>query len=164
MEPWGDVRFLRERGYSAESSIAAIQQHTSRILALRQLYNNNNNNNNDPSHPTIQQEEVPQEDIIQARLDEKEVLLAIFALEDDDDHDEDQQLNETAAVFRDKDDENSLDVVLPITTYEPPDRYQMPRPLKLEVYVDNHIAPLYPNEPPVLAVVGGGLAESQLKC
>lgn len=33
----------------------------------------------------------------------------------------------------------------------------------LEVYVDNNIAPMYPNEPPVLALVGGGFSEDRLK-
>merc|ERR1712070_93900 len=33
----------------------------------------------------------------------------------------------------------------------------------LEVYVDNGIASMYPNEPPVLALVGGGFSEEHLR-
>ena len=56
-----------------------------------------------------------------------------------------------------------FDVVLPITSYEPPKRYGLPPTLLLEVYVDTGIASFYPYEAPVLALVGGGLPEVWLR-
>lgn len=99
---------------------------------------------------------IPEEEVIQARLEEKEMLLAMFGFIDEDD--------EAAAKFSNMEDETIFDVSLPITNgYEPPARYESPPQLMMEVYVDNNIAPLYPNEPPVIALVGGGLSEAQLK-
>jgi hypothetical protein len=88
------------------------------------------------------------QEVAQARLEEKEVLKAIFG-------------EDNGVTF--SDDEDKFDAIIPITSYEPPSRYGLPPPLLLEVYVDNSIAPLYPNEPPVLALVGGGLPETLLK-
>jgi len=150
-EPTADVRFLRERGYSSSEATAACCTVTSRSGALRKLYNATGNDTPQSSEASV---EAPEE-VVQARMEEKEVLLAMFGFADDDD--------EAAAVFSDADDENALDVILPITGYEPPERYGFPPPLMLEVYVDKNIAPLYPNEPPVLAAVGGGLPESLLR-
>lgn len=141
-EPSEDVRFLSERGYSAPEATAAWDMTKSRILALRKLFFEGNV----VETPSAG---VP-DNVTEARREEREVLIAIFG-EDD------------TATFSDMENEDSLDVVLPVTAYEPPDRYEDPPPLLLEVYVDNNIAPLYPNEPPVLALVGGGLPEARLR-
>ena len=152
-EPLKNVRFLRERGYSSSEAMAVCGTgNMSRISALRQLYNPMPTGGKEAA--SLDVVDVPEE-VVQARMEEKEVLLAMFGFVDDDD--------EAAAEFSNTEDENILDVVLPITAYEPPERYDSPPQLMLEVYVDNNIAPLYPNEPPVLAVVGGGLPEARLK-
>ena len=149
-EPLKNVRFLRERGYtSAEAMSVCCTGNTSRVSALKKLYNPNGDNNESSDVG-----EVPEE-VIQARVEEKEVLMAMFGFVDDDD--------EASAKFSSIEDEDVLDVSLPITSYEPPERYNSPPQLMLEVYVDNNIAPLYPNKPPVLAVLGGGLPEARLK-
>lgn len=157
-EPSKYVRFLRERGYTSSEATVACgglgNNSASCISALKQLYNPTGSNETVSSSPDEVIVEVPEE-VVQARFEEKEVLVSMFGFADDDD--------EASARFSNVDDENALDVVLPITAYEPPDRYDSPPPLMLEVYVDNNIAPLYPNEPPVLAVVGGGLPEAHLK-
>ena len=142
LEPSDDVRFLRERGYPANKAAVACNSAQSRILALRKLYN--------PDYTGDASSSGIPEEVTMARQEEKEVLLAMFG-------------EDETATFSDMDNENSLDVVLPITAYEPPDRYEQPPPLMLEVYVDNNIAPMYPNEPPVLALVGGGFSEDRLK-
>ena len=141
LEPSDDVRFLRERGYPAKEAAVACNTIKSRVLALRKLYN--------PEYVDASSSDIPEE-ITMARQEEKEVLLAMFG--------EDEM-----ATFGDIDNENCLDAALPITAYEPPDRYEEPPPLMLEVYVDNGIAPMYPNEPPALALVGGGFSEGHLR-
>jgi len=150
-EPSGDVRFLRERGYSSSEATSACYDTTSCIAALSKLYNAAGN---DPSESPLSSVDVPEE-VVQARIEEKEVLMAMFGFAYDDE--------EAAATFSDMEDETIFDVVLPISGYEAPDRYESPPPLMLEVYVDSNIAPLYPNEPPVLAVVGGGFSEARLR-
>ena len=141
LEPSDDVRFLRERGYPAKEAAVACNSNKSRVSALRKLYN--------PECVDASSSDIPEE-VTVARQEEKEVLLAMFG-------------EDETATFGDIDNENSLDVVLPITAYEPPDRYEVPPPLMLEVYVDNDIAPRYPSEPPVLALVGGGFSEEHLR-
>ena len=141
LEPSDDVRFLRERGYPAKEAAVACNTIKSRVLALHKLYN--------PEYVDASSSDIPEE-ITMARQEEKEVLLAMFG--------EDEM-----ATFGDIDNENCLDAALPITAYEPPDRYEEPPPLMLEVYVDNGIAPMYPNEPPALALVGGGFSEGHLR-
>eukprot|EP00956_Cyclotella_meneghiniana_P024493 scaffold49246_cov37-Cyclotella_meneghiniana.AAC.1 len=160
-EPLKNVRFLRERGYTSSEATVACggignnnSSAASKMYALKQLYNSSSSNETVASSSDERIVEVP-EDIVQARIEEKEVLVSMFGFADDDD--------EAAARFSNLEDENALDVVLPVTAYVPPGRYDFPPPLMLEVYVDNNIAPLYPNEPPVLAVVGGGLPEARLK-
>ena len=148
-EPLKNVRFLRERGYTSSEAMAICVSTKSCISPLKQLYNANGTD-----QPSVSSTDVPEE-VTQSRIEEKEVLLAMFGFVDEDD--------EAAATFSDMDDENQLDCKLPITAYEPPERYGSPPPLMLEVYVDNNVAPLYPNQPPVLAVTGGGLPESRLK-
>ena len=160
-EPMNNVRFLRERGYTSSEATVACggicnnnSSAASKMYALKQLYNSSSSNETVASSSDEGIVEVS-EDIVQARIEEKEVLVSMFGFADDDD--------EAAARFNNLEDENALDVVLPVTSYEPPGRYDSPPPLMLEVYVDNNIAPLYPNEPTVLAVVGGGLPEARLK-
>jgi hypothetical protein len=84
----------------------------SRISALRQLYNPMPTGGKEAASSDVV--DVPEE-VVQARMEEKEVLLAMFGFVDDDD--------EAAAEFSNTEDENILDVVLPITAYEPPERY-----------------------------------------
>mmetsp|Transcript_52673 Transcript_52673/g.111892 ORF Transcript_52673/g.111892 Transcript_52673/m.111892 type:complete len:347 (-) Transcript_52673:74-1114(-) len=152
-EPSADVHFLRERGYPSSEATAARRTTKSRIAALKKLYNATGAGEQLESNAG--ETDVPEE-VVQARTEEKEVLLAMFGFADEDD--------EAAATFRDAEDENALDAVLPVAGYEPPERYGASScpPLMMEVYVDNGIAPLYPNEPPVIAVAGGGLPESRL--
>jgi len=143
LETSDEIRFLRERGYTASEAKAAYGATKSRVGALRKLYLG------EAAGDTASVADVPEE-VVQTRLEEKEVLLAMYG--------EDEE-----AVFSDKDNEAALDVAIPITTYEAPERYDGPPPLMLEIFVDNNIAPLYPNEPPVLALVGGGLPEARLR-
>ena len=147
-EPLKNVRFLRNRGYTSSEAMAICVSTKSCISPLKQLYNANGTDQASSSSS------VPEE-VAQCRIEEKEVLLAMFGFVDEDD--------EAAATFSNMDDENKLDCKLPITAYEPAPRYGSPPPLMLEVYVDNNVAPLYPNQPPVLAVTGGGLPEARLK-
>ena len=167
-EPMKNVRFLRERGYTSSDAQAICCSIKSRTIALRRLYlkkyyGSSTDDQSAAAAAAVGGDEVPEdwetrdevpEEVAQARVEEKEVLVAMFGFEDDDD--------EAAAKFSNMDDENLLDVSLPIA-YEPPERYGSPPALMLEVYVDNNMAPLYPNEPPVLAVVGGGLPEGLLR-
>ena len=152
-EPSADVRFLRARGYPTAEAVAARRSAKSRIDALRKLYHAADSDA--PPGSSAVTVDVPAE-VVQARIEEKEVLVAMFGFADDD--------MEASAKFSDMEDEGVFDVVVPVTGYEAPKRYgaYFP-PLMLEVFVDNNIAPLYPNEPPVIAVVGGGLPEAQLR-
>jgi hypothetical protein len=136
LEPSDDIRFLRARGYTSDEASGAIDPSKSRVVALCKLWNKGS-----PSSSV----EVSTE-VMEARQEEKEVLLAIFG-EDD------------SVEFGD--DETLFDAILSITSYEPPSRYVLPPPLLLEIYVDNGMS-TYPNEPPVLALVGGGLPETLL--
>mmetsp|Transcript_30649 Transcript_30649/g.52337 ORF Transcript_30649/g.52337 Transcript_30649/m.52337 type:complete len:554 (+) Transcript_30649:233-1894(+) len=150
-EPSADVRFLRERGYPSSEATAACMTSTSRIGALRKLYTGT-----DDDAPSEETPEVVPEEVRQARVEEKEVLQAMFGYADEND--------EASPTFANMEDETIFDATLPITGYEPPGRYgNSPPPLMMEVYVDGNMAPLYPNEPPILAVVGGGLPEVRLR-
>jgi len=148
-EPSVNVSFLRARGYTALDAAGALDEQTSsnnaRIAALKLLWQNGVMN----STPSASDSEIASlEEVSETRKEEKEVLQAIFG-EDD------------GVCF--SDDEALFDSIFPITSYEAPPRYELPPPLLLEIYVDKGIAPLYPNEPPVLALVGGGLPEALLK-
>ena len=149
IEPSANVRFLRARGYTSLDAAGALDDQTSsnnaRIAALKLLWQNGVVN----STPSASDSESPSlEEASETRKEEKEVLQAIFG-EDD------------GVCF--SDDEALFDSIFPITSYEAPPRYELPPPLLLEIYVDKGVAPLYPNEPPVLALVGGGLPEALLK-
>ena len=149
IEPSANVRFLRARGYTSLDAAGALDDQTSsnnaRIAALKLLWQNGVVN----STPSASDSEISSlEEASETRKEEKEVLQAIFG-EDD------------GVCF--SDDEALFDSIFPITSYEAPPRYELPPPLLLEIYVDRGIAPLYPNEPPVLALVGGGLPEALLK-
>jgi hypothetical protein len=81
------------------------------------------------------------------RAEEREALEAIFAPEE--------------FSFFNPDDAQALDVAVAVVGYEQPEG--APR-LELEVYAECGVAPLYPGaEPPVLALVGGGLLEGSLR-
>lgn len=140
------VRFLRARGYTALEAAEALAFTESRIVALQTLWRKSTSMSLEASSSSS---EITAEATAQAaRQEEKEVLQAIFGQDD-------------GVSF--SNDETLFDAIFPVTSYEPPSRYGLPPPLLLEVYVDNGIAPLYPNEPPVLALVGGGLPEALIK-
>jgi hypothetical protein len=136
-----NVRFLRARGYDYVDAMDDPNISKSPIVELKNLWYSDTS----VSPPCSPSDSITAE-AAEARLEEKEVLMAI--LEKD--------------IFG-EDDETGFDAIVPITSYEPPSRYGSPPPLLLEVYVDDSIAPLYPYEPPVLALVGGGMPETLLK-
>ena len=116
--------------------------------------------------------------IYEARNEEKEVLEAIYGEDDlvqfgwrknyNENEEQDQDADEPSKPF-------FFDSAIPVR-YEPPARYECPPPLLLEIYVDHGVSN-YPfgkhnesndndsdnPEPPVLAVVGGGLPSEQLR-
>lgn len=151
-----DVRFLRERGYTAlqatdtldTSATEALEMsQQSKLVALKHLWLGTRTFTKSSSEQVDADAETAAA-MLEARQEEIEVLKAIFG-EDD-------------VTF--PDDETLFDSVFPILSYEPPSRYGPAPPiLQLEVYVDNGIAPLYPNEPPVFALVGGGLPETLIQ-
>lgn len=148
-EPSADVRFLRERGYSAPEAQAACQSNWSRIEALSNLYNSLGDESEETSGA------MSVEESLEARIEEKAVLVAMFGFVDEDD--------EASAKFGDVESESSLDVTLPITSYESPARYEDAPLLQMEVFVDNSVAPNYPAQVPVIAILGGGLSEKMLR-
>jgi hypothetical protein len=134
-----NVIFLCERGYTLDQAQQALIQHPSKLGALKALFfppdttaTTDSSGSNDEERQMVRQEE-------------KEVLQAIFG-EDD-----------PTVKFQEGDD--NLDSVFPITSYEPPGRYELPPPLRMEVYASNT---KYPNEAPILAMKGGGLCEALL--
>ena len=141
IEPVVDIQFLRARGYTSQEAASAWAPDKSVVKALEELWRAAGGVDK-PSLSTS----IPSK-IMEARQEEKEVLCAIFG------EDEGVSFSE---------DEDAFDIVLPVTAYEAPERYGLPPRLMLEVYVDNDVAPQYPNEPPILAVVGGGLPEAML--
>lgn len=156
LEPSLDVRFLRERGYTAlqatdtldTSATEALEMsQQSKLVALKHLWLGTSTS----AEPSSVQADVEAETaaaMLEARQEETEVLKAIFG--------------EDGVTF--PDDESLFDSVFPITSYEPPSRYGPSPPiLQLEVYVDNGIAHLYPNKPPVFALVGGGMPETLIQ-
>uniref|UniRef100_A0A7S4ENT2 NFACT RNA-binding domain-containing protein n=1 Tax=Pseudo-nitzschia australis TaxID=44445 RepID=A0A7S4ENT2_9STRA len=123
--------------------------------------------------------------ICRSRNEEKEVLEAIYGGDDlarfawrrdggddSDSDDDDSCLDGTG--------NDAFDCVLPVPGYEPPERYERPPPLLLELYVDDGVS-YYPYgrpnqrngnavgthtdpvEPPVVALVGGGLPQRYLR-
>jgi hypothetical protein len=130
--------FLCERGYTLDQAQQALIQHPSKLGALKALFF-------PPDTATTYSSGINGEERQMALQEEKEVLQAIFG-EDD-----------PTVKFQEGDD--NLDSVFPITSYEPPERYELPPPLLMEVYARNTN---YPNEPPILAVKGGGLCEALL--
>jgi hypothetical protein len=141
LEKSPDVQFLRERGYSSADASAAVRTYGSLTKALRSLWQTG-------ATPWPTADSAVSEEATEVRLEEKEVLQAIFG------EDEGVEFSEDETIF---------DAVIPITSFEPPDRYESPPALLLEVYADDGIAPLYPHAPPVLALLGGGLSEALLK-
>eukprot|EP00934_Nitzschia_sp_Nitz4_P007647 Nitzschia sp. Nitz4//scaffold1_size375055//179875//181515//NITZ4_000272-RA/size375055-processed-gene-0.360-mRNA-1//1//CDS//3329541033//7637//frame0 len=138
------IRFLRSRGYTPEEAMSVLDVSSSPVDALARLWR------------MPMQQDFPLEaadDALDLRREEAEVLKAIFG-----------EGEEGVILASGEDDGSDLfDATLPITSYEPPERYGLPPPLQLEVYVDNDMAPGYPLAPPVLAVVGGGLPEEWLR-
>eukprot|EP00526_Cylindrotheca_closterium_P009291 CAMPEP_0113634582 /NCGR_PEP_ID=MMETSP0017_2-20120614/18013_1 /TAXON_ID=2856 /ORGANISM="Cylindrotheca closterium" /LENGTH=427 /DNA_ID=CAMNT_0000545299 /DNA_START=365 /DNA_END=1648 /DNA_ORIENTATION=- /assembly_acc=CAM_ASM_000147 len=131
--------FLCERGYPLDQAKRTLEAHPKKLTALKVLFFAGAGDNSMDSPGDIDQEELKS-----ARQEEKEVLQAIFGEDDPN-------------VQFQEGDESNLDSVFPITLYEPPDRYELPPPLLMEVYASNTNYPLH--GPPVLAVKGGGLSE-----
>lgn len=134
--------FLCERGYPLDQVKRTLEAHPKKLDALKVLFFAGAGDKTMDSRGDIDKEELKS-----ARQEEKEVLQAIFG--EDDPNVEFQE-----------DDESNLDSVFPITLYEPPDRYELPPQLLMEVYASNTNYPLH--GPPVLAVKGGGLSEAIL--
>ena len=135
---------------------------------------------------TEQAEQSPDPEVLasiyESRSEEKEVLEAIYG---EDDHvqfgwrsssgEDDGSEEEDDDDYPDLSKPFSFDSVLPVPGYEPPTRYEYPPPLLLEIYVDHGVSnyPFPPTnstsdsemvvEPPVLAVVGGGLPFALLR-
>jgi ribosomal protein S8 len=187
------VRFLMARGYTLQEIQAATSSSLPKTMdesssssssvpfsvTLFELWNTNSNNNNNNNV-----EPLPAE-IYEARTEEREVLEAIYG---QDDHVQFGWRNDTAegegeAEDGEADDDSeeedddepsrpfSFDSIIPVPGYEPPSRYEYPPPLLLEIYVDHGVSH-YPFgrsdsddgvEPPLLAVVGGGLPFEQLR-
>jgi hypothetical protein len=158
LEPSLDVRFLRERGYTAlqardtldRSATEALEMsQQSKVVALKHLWlGTSTGTSTESSSLQADADAKTAAAMLEARQEEIEVLKAIFG--------------EDGVTF--PDDETMFDSVFPITSYEPPSRYgPSPPMLQLEVYVDNGITLLYPNEPPVFALVGGGLPETLIQ-
>lgn len=149
------IRFLRARGYATEHILQVLDTSKSQTDALAKLWRQSNSTGDSTERfPQITQlEEGEREEVLAMRHEETEVLRAIFG-EDEGAH--------FAAGDDGTDNCDLFDAVLPITSYEAPERYGLPPPLFLEVYVDNGMAPAYPKEPPILAVSGGGLPEKWL--
>lgn len=138
MEKDGRVIYLCERGYTLDQAKQAIDQNPSKLDALKALFCLPDTTSS--VDPTLSEEERQM-----TKQEEKEVLQAIFGEDDPN------------VQFQEGDD--NLDSVFPVTSYEPPERYELPPPLLMEVYAT---LTTYPNEPPVLAVKGGGLCEELL--
>lgn len=155
-----DIQFLIERGYTRAESTSMIADCISLggdvsnlpFQALKRLYHTLNEA--DDIQTSSKEIDTDPDTIAAARVEEKQVLLALYEFDEE-------------ATFVDKDNESSLDVSLPVTAFDIPVRYhwngQPPPILCLEVYIDGESSPCYPLELPVLAVVGGGLSEAQLR-
>ena len=140
-----DIRWLRERGYEDEKARSALQLQASiapvfqrRIAALSSL------------QPREMSEDVDTDAnaASEGRAEEREALESI--------------LGEGVIVHIDAGDGESEHIALPIQGFEPPDGAPA---LVVEVYIDEIAACGYPlgNALPLLAVVGGGLLEEELR-
>ena len=159
------IRFLRERGYCKEDVLQMIDVDSSSaslsaVQLLAKLWKSKSGTA--LAETSMDIDDAAKEEIQDLQQQEHEVLRAIF-MEDDDGvqfagKSSEDEGYDPATDFK-------FDAILPITAYEPPERYGMaPPPLLLEIYVDNGISPLYPLKgPPVLALVGGGLPEQHLQ-
>lgn len=149
MEPDKDIVFFCERGYTARQAKEQLERYPSKLKALRQLFLSKYN-----EETYIENDE---EERIATREEEKQVLLAMFGVHDDYADDDDQHKHDVQ--FASEEDDGNLDSVLPVPSYQAPDRYQSPPPLKMEVFSNlTH----YPDEPVILAIRGGGLSEELL--
>jgi hypothetical protein len=151
------TEFFRARGYTLDEIQSVVDDHNPQMTQMEtlKLLWQRQQQEDGGSPPT----DVDKSTVIEQRQEETEVLRAIFGEDDD-------GVTFSADEQQEQDDDSSsllFDVVLPITSYEPPKRYGLPPPLLLEVYVDNGVAPMYPFEAPVLALIGGGLPEAWLR-
>lgn len=162
------LQFFLARGYTREE-VSACQAEGPLSVTLSQLWAGElaqATTSLDPDLPA---------QIYEARNEEKEVLEAIYG---EDDHVKFGWRNQTDDGDSDDDSEEidpskpfSFDSIIPVPGYEPPPRYEYPPPLLLEIYVDRGVSKYpFPKsddsdgvEPPVLAVVGGGLPSKLLR-
>lgn len=187
-QPLEIVRFLMARGYTPKEIKEIIANDEGEgdasvpfSVTLSKLWSRQ-------AEPRETVEEDLSAMMYEARNEEKEVLEAIYGEDDHikfgwkrDDDEEDNQDDEDESDNEDESDDEddpskpfSFDSVIPVPGYEPPPRYEYPPPLLLEIYVDHGISN-YPFgrtiddhdenivEPPVLAVVGGGLPFEHLR-
>ncbi len=166
------VQFLLARGYTFEE-VSALNIQKPFSVTLAKLWAGQSS---ESSEPTDLSPELAAQ-IYECRNEEKEVLEAIYGEDDhvqfgwrnkgDDDNDgDDSEDCDLSKPF-------SFDSIISVPGYEPPPRYEYPPPLLLEIYVDHGVSN-YPFgrteggddgeiEPPVLALVGGGLPSKLLR-
>lgn len=141
-----DIKWLRERGYEDEKARSALQLQASiapvfqrRIAALGSLQPRERSDDVDADASAASE----------GRAEEREALESI--------------LGEGVIVQLDAGDGESEHIAMPIQSFEPPDGAPA---LVVEIYIDAEIAASgYPlgNALPLLAVVGGGLLEEELR-
>ncbi len=163
------VQFFMARGYTRDE-VSACQAKGPLSVALSQLWAEEHTQTTTSLDPDLPAQ------IYEARNEEREVLEAIYG---EDDHVKFGWRNEDDNGNSDDDSSEEVDPskpfpfdsVIPVPGYEPPPRYEYPPPLLLEIYVDHGVSNYpFPKsddsdgvEPPVLAVVGGGLPSKLLR-
>ena len=162
------VQFFLARGYTRDE-VSACQANCPLSVTLSQLWAGEHTQTTTSFDPDLSAQ------IYEARNEEKEVLEAIYG---EDDHVKFGWRNQNDDGNSDDDSEEvdpskpfSFDSTIAVPGYEPPPRYEYPPPLLLEIYVDHGVSNYpFPKsddsegvEPPVLAVVGGGLPSKLLR-
>lgn len=146
--------FLLERGYPRSSVDEVMKQArtASNIKALHTLWDGLGND--EELRPEM---EVDADELRASRQEEREVLDAIFG--------DDIEWMATGSRECEIETKLMLDSSVPITTYDPPERYyhesDPPPELRLEIYVSPTMYP-FANDGPILALVGGGIPQKYL--
>jgi hypothetical protein len=142
--------FLLERGYPKADVDQVLSQHpnATNIKLLQKLWQGLNNGNESAAAASSDDGAPDPDELQAAREEEREVLEAIFG--------EDLEwLSE----------EGLLDAAVPISNYEPPERYfsggTPPPELRVEIYANDTKYP-FANDPPTLALTGGGFPQEYL--
>lgn len=169
-----DIQFFLARGYTLEEITASGSIGIPFSVTLSKLWAGPTNTT---SASTTDLDPKLAAQMYEARSQEKDVLEAIYGEDDhvqfgwrDEDDDADEN-DDDSSEDADPSKPFSFDSIIPVPGYEPPPRYEYPPPLFLELYVDHGVSN-YPFgtvsesesvEPPVLAVVGGGLPSKFLR-